>query len=156
MNVQREEAMLQRMTILTVILVTFQTTWMSVAAESRRCFTAEIAATVVLPDDSRHAPGILRICTERAFSPVSTLHRTYAGGMPVGMYLSVPRVVEKVAAPGTVQFVFERRAEDELVLLGYTVGARDKTTYHEMSPRTAGKTEEIACLETGDRNAVIR
>lgn len=109
----------------------------TIAAAEGRCYTAEIPGSVVLPDGSRHAPGTLRICTDRAISPVSNLHRTFVGGTPVGMFFSTPRAIEDSVDAGTAQFIFERGAGDELNLVGYVVSARDKTTIYEMA--RAGK-----------------
>ena len=83
-----------------------------------RCYTAEVPQTMVLPNGSTHAPGLLRICPDQAISPVSILHRTDVGGRPMGMFLSVPRNVEMSVEEGKAQFVFMRNARDELARVG--------------------------------------
>jgi len=102
------------------------------ATAGGRCYSAEVPGTIVLPDGSRHAPGVLRICTDRAISPVSRLHRTDVGGRAVGMFLSAPRAIEDTVKEGTAQFIFERDNRDDLNLVGYVITAGNKTTFFEM------------------------
>jgi hypothetical protein len=126
----------------------------SAAAETRRCFTAEVPGAIVLPDGSKYASGSLRICNERTISPVSTLNRTFTAGLPVGMYLSIPREVEQVVEPGTAQFVFERNNDDELILLGYVLGAHGETVFHQMSRGDSLGTEHAEWAESDDKVVV--
>ena len=104
----------------------------TVAAGEGRCYTAEVPGTMVLPDGSKHAPGVLRICTDQDFSPVSKLHRTDVNGRPVGMFLSVSRAVESSVEEGAAQFVFKRNSSDDLDLVGYSVTTCNETTFFEI------------------------
>lgn len=123
------------------------------AAEGRGCYTAEVPGTMVLPDGSEHASGALRICTDRAISPASNLHRTFVDGRPVGMFLSAPRAIEESIEAGTARFIFERGVGDELNLVGYVVTARGGTTIYEMMrTEAAPKIENIARADGGIRN----
>lgn len=125
-------------------------------AEGRGCYTAEVPGAIVLPDGSEHASGALRICTDRAISPTSNLHRTFVDGRPVGMFLSAPRTIEEGVEAGTAQFIFERGAGDELNLVGFVVTARGGTTIYEMvRAGTARKTENIARADVGNRNDMV-
>ena len=113
------------------------------AAAGGRCYAADVPQTMVLPDGSTHEPGSLRICTDRAISPVSILHRTDVAGRPVGMFLSVPRDVEVSVEEGKAQFIFKRNTRDELVLIGYAINAGRETRFFDMArygtTRTAAK-----------------
>ena len=127
----------------------------STAAENRRCFTADVAGTIVLPDGSKHATETLRICNERTISPVSELNRTFTGGLPVGIYLSAPRKVEQLVEPGTARFVFERSSEGELILLGYVLGARGGATFHEMSHGSSQWAKNAGRPESDDTVVIV-
>jgi hypothetical protein len=119
----------------------------TVAAAEDRCYTAEIPGTMVLPDGSKHAPGVLRICPDRDISPVSKLHRTDVDGRAVGMFLSVSRAIEDSVAEGSAQFVFKRDNGDDLNLIGYVITSCDKTTFFEIhSPGTVRETSYVSNL----------
>ena len=95
-------------------------------AESGRCYTAPIPRTIALPDGSERGPGDLRICNERAISPVSSLQRISLDGRLVGIFLSVPRSIEQGLEAGTAQFVFKPGAAGELNLIGFATGSRNE------------------------------
>jgi len=122
----------------------------TVATAEGRCYTAEVPGTMVLPDGSTHPPGALRICTDRAISPVSRLHRTDVAGRPVGMFLSTPRAIEETVKEGAAQFIFKRDNRDDLNLIGYVITVGNKTTFFEMA--RAGTVRETAYVSNTDAN----
>ena len=128
----------------------------TVTAAEGRCYTAEVPGTMVLPDGSKHAPAVLRICTDRAISPVSRLHRTDVGGRPVGMFLSIPRAIEDTVEEGTAQFVFKRNGRDDLNLVGYVITVGNKTTFFEMARvGTVRETAYVSSLDPSEREDVV-
>ena len=146
----------RRVTLGLVLLGALMLPATATTAQARSCYTAEIPGTIVLPDGSDHAPGILRLCTDQAISPVSILHSSFVRGRPVGMFLSVPRVIEHRVEAGTAQSVFERGAGDELNLVGFIVGARGKTTLYEMVRAEGTRTaEDVASFDIVDRDGVV-
>ena len=104
------------------------------AADARGCYRAEVAGTIVLPDGSEHAPGALRICTDRALSPVSNLHRLEIDGQPVGMFVSTRRGVEQSVDGSAALYYFKRDAANRLNLVGYIAIFHDESTLFEMAP----------------------
>ena len=89
----------------------------SLAAE---CASATVNGTLILPDGSEHAGGILTLCATREYSPVATLHETYVNGMATSMLLSRRGVSE--GAPEVNPFMmFTRDDEGRLHLYGYAV-----------------------------------
>jgi hypothetical protein len=99
----------------------------TVAAQARSCVRATIGEPYVLPDGSRHAGGLLRICLDRAYSPVSGLHTIVAGNVS-GTFLSRrgrPESGGEPAAPPRI--LFARDARHRLHLLGYAVPASGGT-----------------------------
>ncbi len=122
----------------------------TVAVAEGRCYTAEVPQTMVLPDGSTHAPGLLRICLGRTLSPVSILHRTDVGGRPMGMFLSVPRDIEVSVEEGKAQFIFKRNARGELALVGYAIDAGSETQFFDME--RYGTTRRVAKASKPDVN----
>ncbi len=59
-----------------------------------RCVSADLPWHFVLPDGSRHAPGEIRICLDRAYTPSTGLHRLYVDGNPTGILMSRSRTSE--------------------------------------------------------------
>jgi len=112
----------------------------TVANAGGRCYTAQIPQTMVLPDGSTHAPGVLRICKEKTISPASSLHTSDVAGRPVGMFLSVPRDVEMSVEEGKALFVFKRSIRDEIELVGYAVSDGSGTTFFDMGRYGATRT----------------
>jgi len=129
----------------------------TVAQAGGRCFNAQIPQTMVLPDGSTHAPGLLRICKDRTISPASSLHRSDVEGRSIGMFLGAPRHVEMPVDEGRAQFVFKRTIDDKLVLLGYAVNLSNETTFFDMSRSTDARVangDSIPDLN-GDAEAVV-
>ncbi len=94
------------------------------AGEIGRCYRAEIADRMVLPDGKDYDPAQLRICTTSEFTPVIGLHRISVNGAHIGAYFS--RFWESPAAKSETRpfFIFFRNDRDELVLYGYAVPKR--------------------------------
>lgn len=102
------------------------------ASETGVCVQAFIQESIVLPDGSLHAPGTIRICLEREFSPVAGLHETSIDGRTIGLFQSRFVLSEGLAEDRRARLVFQRIAEDRLALLGYAVPGRERTAVYWM------------------------
>jgi hypothetical protein len=91
----------------------------SSAADLGRCYSADVPASIILPDGSSHAPGSLRICLTSKESPVRGRHGSSVDGRAIGAYQSELGKSEAGALPGAAYFVFQRNERSDLVLLGY-------------------------------------
>jgi len=91
-----------------------------------RCVVADVPSAVVLPDDTVHAAGSLKVCFDKLYSPVAGLHVTYVDGRSVGMFVS--RLDESEGLGGLQQpfFVFARNRAGRLVLEAYAWPDNDK------------------------------
>jgi hypothetical protein len=78
------------------------------AAQTGRCYKAELPAPTVFPDGSVHDAGLFKICLERRHSPVADLHRLHVGGFPTGFLASRRVTAEDARRSGPAHFVFER------------------------------------------------
>jgi hypothetical protein len=110
------------------VLMTGGTT---VAGKSGRCFTAEVTASIVLPDGSLHAPGKLKFCLTRKHSPVEALHHTSVDGNAIGLFRSRMGSSEGLGGETSAFFVFSKRNDGALELQGFAHPTRDGnlTTY---------------------------
>lgn len=90
------------------------------AGENGTCVSAEIPFAFALPDGSTHDAGTLRMCVERSFTPVQTIHAVAIAGRPVGLVLSRRTVAEATDAAEPI-LLFNRRGDEPAVLLGYSV-----------------------------------
>jgi len=111
-----------------VVLLTGGT---AVAGQSGRCYTAEIATTIVLPDGSTHAPGKLRFCLTRRHSPVEFMHHTSVDGNAIGLFRSRVGSSEGLDNQSYAFFIFSKRDDGALELQGFAHPRRDGqlTTY---------------------------
>jgi hypothetical protein len=102
-----------------------------VAGKSGRCFTAEVTASIVLPDGSLHAPGKLKFCLTRKHSPVEALHHTSVDGNAIGLFRSRMGSSEGLGGETSAFFVFSKRNDGALELQGFAHPTRDGnlTTY---------------------------
>ena len=84
-----------------------------------RCVVADVPSPIVLPDDTIHAAGSLKVCFDRLYSPVAGLHATFVGGRSVGLFVS--RLDESEGLDRLQQpfFVFGRNRDGQLVLEAY-------------------------------------
>jgi len=89
------------------------------AAETGRCYTADVPAPIVLPDGKVYDAGLLRICMRSKLSPVEGLHETSVDGNLIGGFRS--RLGTSEATGDGAFFVFSRTAGGELILEGYAV-----------------------------------
>ena len=85
---------------------------------SGRCVTVEVPAPFVRPDGRVHAPGSLKLCDSLRMSPVSTLHKVYLAGYPVGL-LEGKVGRSEGRAEREPYVLFRRNADAQLVLIGY-------------------------------------
>jgi len=90
------------------------------AAETGRCYSADVPHAMILPDDSVHGPGKLRVCVERRISPVTVAHTVAVNGQPVGMYLSRTGLGEEQPEGADAVIMFVRNEDDQFVLEGFT------------------------------------
>ena len=103
-------------------------------AGSGRCYTADVASTVVLPDGSSHAPGSLRLCELRTLTPVSSLHSIQIDGRPIGMFISRSQPTER--SGGQQAFIaFRLNDRGALELEGYAVPNGDRLQSHFLVSR---------------------
>lgn len=98
------------------------------------CLRVEVDETMLLPDGQLVAGGELRICRDRAYSPVSALHTISVDGHAVGFFQS--RLATGVQEDGEAAFVlFQRTSEFTLRLIGYaSAGSDGLTTYRFALP----------------------
>ena len=95
----------------------------SVAARPRACVRAAIDEPYVLPDGSHQGTGLLRICLDRSYTPVSAVHTIVAVG-GAGTFLSRRARAESGGEPAAPpRILFARDARGTLHLLGYAVAA---------------------------------
>ena len=107
-----------------------------VAARSRECVRAAIPEPFTFPDGSQHPAGMLRICLDRTFSPMSGVHSVMAGERGRALFASNRVKAEAIAESGPPQIVFARDAALGLTLLGYTVPTSGATqVYWFETPR---------------------
>ena len=91
-----------------LVLLTIAVAAVPAAAQTGRCYKAELPAPTMFPDGTAHDAGLFKICLERRHSPVADLHRLHVGGYPTGFLTS-----RRVAAEGArrlvpAHFVFEK------------------------------------------------
>ena len=122
-----------RSVFLTIVALTL-VGGVAAAGELGRCYTATLPSGVVLPDGSTHAPGSLKICLSREYSPVTGLHATYVDGRPIGLFQARARGAEAPADSEDPFFLFLRNANGELVLQGYAVPDGERLCAFNMAP----------------------
>lgn len=84
-----------------------------------RCAVADVPSAIVLPDDTVHPAGALKVCFDRIYSPVAGLHVTYLDGRSVGMFVSRMDQSEGLGGQQEPFFVFGRNRDGQLVLEAY-------------------------------------
>jgi len=82
------------------------------------CTTTELGGRVQLPDGTEYDANTLTICVIAEYTPVSTMHKTYVDGMPVGMLIS-RRGVSEVGEEGQPFMMFQRDTNGTYRLYGY-------------------------------------
>ena len=116
----------------------------TLAGDRGKCTSAVIEEQVQLPDGSLHPPGtLMTLCDSRSYSPVSSIHKTYMDGMPVGMMLS-RRGTSEGGAERQPFVMLVRDGSGLLHLYGYAVpSGKHMVTYRMQQPRSPG-TAQIA------------
>lgn len=116
-------------------------------AEEGRCISAAVQSTMILPDGSTHAPGVLKVCLAMSLSPVSALHTLYVDGMPVGVFAARVGEPEGAGRGSGCFFVFLRNARGELALQGYATDFSDRSLSYRLSPGGPQRAETVADRE---------
>ena len=99
-----------------------------------RCHTADLAHEVVLPDGSVHAPGELTSCRLATHSPISSLVELSIDGHPVHMVIGREGAAELKPQHAEPFFVFQRNADDQMVLQGYAVPRGGELVTYQLDP----------------------
>lgn len=102
------------------------------AAETGRCYSADVPHAMILPDDSVHGPGKLRVCVEQRISPVAVAHTVAVDGQPIGVYLSRTGLGEERSEGPDAVLMFVRNADDQYVLEGFTRPLRKRVRTYTM------------------------
>jgi len=109
------------------------------AAGTGQCATTRVDEPFVLPDGSEHPAGIVTLCHDRKFNPVSSLHTMYVDHMPVGLFRSHPEVTDDANETGYFM-LFARGADRPLRLVGYGLPGRGGSRTHVLDrPRVVVK-----------------
>ena len=125
---------------------------MTLAGDRGKCTSAVVEEQVQLPDGSLHPPGTLTLCDSRSYSPVSSIHKTYRNGMPVGMMLS-RRGPSEGGAERQPFVMLVRDGNGLLHLYGYAVpSGRHMVTYRMQQPRSTGAPQLAWDRETPEAN----
>jgi len=102
------------------------------ASETGRCYSADVPHVMILPDETAHGPGSLRVCVERRISPVTVAHTVAVNGQPVGVYLSRTGLGEEQPEGADAVIMFVRNENDQFVLEGYTRPLRGQLRTYRM------------------------
>jgi hypothetical protein len=96
-------------------------------ASTKRCITADVSASVLLPDGTEHPAGQWTVCVTQHLSPVASLHHVKLDNRPVGMHASRRGVAEGPAE--SPYLMFSRIDGGKLQLSGFAVpsGSRMET-----------------------------
>ena len=92
----------------------------ALAASSGECVTALVDAPFRLPDGLLYPAGALTLCDGGRYSPVDNFHRILVRGSNIGLFVSSRRRAE-TRSMDTPQILFNRDAEGNLTLIGYTL-----------------------------------
>ena len=104
-----------------------------VEAQPRTCVRATVEEPFVLPDGSRHPAGLLRICLDRDYSPVSGLHTIVSEDRGPGWFLSRRNRVEGEDA-ASPRMAFVRDSSGALRLRGYTLARGHRVEAYWIEP----------------------
>jgi hypothetical protein len=108
-------------------------------ASTKRCVTADVSASVLLPDGSEHPAGRWTVCVTQHLSPVTSLHHIKLDNRPVGMHASRRGVSEGPAE--SPYLMFARVDDDKLQLSGFAVPSGNRMETYVMMPETTVKTD---------------
>lgn len=85
------------------------------------CIHASVPEAIRLPEGSEHPGGRIRLCLAGDFSPISSFHKTYVNGTPVGLFLSWRSTIE--ASLSEPYIVFHRESDGRLRLHSYVLAS---------------------------------
>lgn len=103
------------------------------AANAGVCISAGLDEPVRLPGGELHPAGTLKLCLDRDFSPVASLHTAVMGDETLGLMTSRRGTSEGAADQPFMMFV--RNDDGILELYGYALPAGDRMdTYLLQSP----------------------
>ena len=102
------------------------------AAETGRCYSADVPHAMILPDDSVHGPGKLRVCVEQRISPVAVAHTVAVDGQPIGIYFRRTGFGEDRPAGSDAVLMFARNSADQYVLEGFHGPLRKRVRTYTM------------------------
>ena len=115
------------------------------AAPPGGCISAEVPASVVLPDGSVHPPGTMVLCFEGQLNPVTRMEAITIGGRAQGMYPGRTRPSEMRTAIPYV--VFQRNDNDEWILIGLVRPPRARNeTATSVRLTDPGRVEQLLAL----------
>jgi len=121
------------------------------AAAGGGCVSVEVDTPIRLPDGTLHPPGKLTLCDSMQLSPVSSLHKTYVNGQPVGMLIGRKRTSEGGKRMSPVVF-FNVDDQGTLELFGYVLPAGGgSVTYMIGGARISRRNFESASQARGSR-----
>jgi hypothetical protein len=104
------------------------------AAFAGPCLRATVDEQVTLPDGSVHAPGEIRICVTRSYSPAADLNAISVGGEPLGLFVGRRKLSEDLPKGQDAVMVFERGAGAGLQLVAFGVRDRDRFEVRSFGP----------------------
>lgn len=110
------------------------------------CVRVRTDAPVFLPDGGLYPAGTLTLCDSLALSPVTSLHKTYVNGRPIGLLASRRRPSE-VSRDSAPLVVFHRDFFGRLELVGYVLPAASLSDRSTTFVLAEGK--EIESVEAG-------
>lgn len=122
------------------------------------CVRVPLDAPVLLPDGNFYPAGSLTICDSISLSPVTSIHKTFVNGRPVGLLASRRRASE-VSADTAPFVVFHRDSFGRLELVGYVLPARSSsgrsTTFVLVEGREIAEAEAWNATLRGNGGPVI-
>lgn len=105
------------------------------AGAASGCARFVVDDPILLPDGTLHPAGTITLCDSLVLTPVTTLHKTYVNGQPVGLLASRRRSSE---LPGDRApfLVFQRDPQGRLELLGYVMPASGRSVTYELARKS--------------------
>ena len=125
-------------------------------ADVGECVSTEVDSPIKLPDGSLHESGKLTLCLTKPFSPVSSLHKTYVNGAPIGMLRSRKRTSEGGSDIEPVM-LFHRDEEGSLALFGYVLPDRKSSVSYTFAniSKPSRKHQTVASQPHGSSPLVV-
>jgi len=101
------------------------------AAPSGECVTVRMDAPFRLPDGLTYPAGALTLCDNGKYSPVDNFHRILVEGSSIGLFVSNRRRAE-TRSMDVPQVLFNRDADGNLSLIGYTVPSSGRSVAYRL------------------------